>query len=145
MCAHLSFMLMSTKCQKFPKLAKICRDSSSQKKALKQIRILVLIFNFNIIQSVICDGFSCECAGTCAMCEISPQLTVWFYYWNKYTIFSGHIFSCWIKVVIFRTRFLSLVHCVRRCVFVFWPTRPHEKKMSGINIAYLLIKSVRWN
>ena len=137
MCAHLSFMLMSTK------LAKICRDSLSQKKALKQIRILVLIFNFNIIQSVICDGFSSECAGTCAMCEISPQLTV--YYWNKYTIFSGHIFSCWIKVVIFRTRFLSLVHCVRRCVFVFWPTRPHEKKMSGINIAYLLIKSVRWN
>ena len=32
---HLSFMLMSTKCQKFPKLAKICRDSSSQKKGSK--------------------------------------------------------------------------------------------------------------
>ena len=106
-----------------PKLAKIC-----QNKALKYIIILVLIFYFNFIQSMSCDGFSCECAGTCAMCEISPQHTVWFYYWNKYTIFSGHIFSCWIEVVIFRTRFLSLVHCVRRCVFVFWPTRPHEKK-----------------
>ena len=106
----MSFILMSTKCQKIP-IAKICRDSSSQKKALRCIIILVLIFDFDFI------------------IEIS-------------TIFSHVQFQ---KVVIFRTRFLSLDHCVRRCVFVFWPTRPHEKKMSGINISYLLIKSVRWN